>query len=248
MNPLKFALITCTFAVCGIHPLNAELSATNRLKKPVTDEQITKLPAVLVTAQNEEPGLANTYSSAALFGEKPLLDTPFSVSVVGQNTIEEQRAFTTAEVLKNVPSVYVAFPGSSYGYYDTFGIRGFDSHNWYSYRVDGMAFANQGENPIENKESVEVLKGAAALRYGFAPPGGVINYTRKKPTEQPYYAASVDVNTFGRTLGQVDLGGHFDQEKKTATESSVPQKIGRVFKRIPMKATAILVPHILIFR
>lgn len=146
-------------------------------------------------------------SRVGLFGQAPLVDTPFSVNVVGREVIESQRADTSAEVLKNDPAVVVEFPGSAYGYYDSFNLRGFDAHNWYSYRLDGLAFANQGETAIEDKEQVEVLKGPAALQFGFAPPGGIVNYTRKRPPAADLRSAAVDVTSNGLVTGQVDVGG-----------------------------------------
>lgn len=172
-----------------------------------SEPEVIELSEMEVRGDGAGLAALGAVSNTGLLGNTSVLDTPFSLSRLGQDIIQGQRAFTSFEVLKNDPSVYVAFPGSRYGYYDTFGIRGFDTHNWYSYRVDGMAFANQGENPIENKEQLEILKGAAALRFGYAPPGGVINYVRKLPTAEPTVSVAVDVDTFGLLLGQVDAGG-----------------------------------------
>ncbi|MGJ3243274.1 MAG: TonB-dependent receptor [Opitutales bacterium] len=190
----------------GLKTLPAVIGTTLLLTGIITAEEPRELEALETVGQSTAIPLKEP-ASTALFGTVSLLDTPFSVSVLGQEIIQEQRAFSSYEVLKNDPAVGLPYPGSRYGYYDTFSLRGFESHNWYSYRVDGLVFANQGENPIENKESLQVLKGAAALRYGYAPPGGVINYVRKRPTDRTRASVSLDLDSHGLVLFQADLGG-----------------------------------------
>jgi iron complex outermembrane receptor protein len=178
---------------------------------------VTMADGLLVTTPAEAAVLNETVevrataparqSRTGVFASAPLVDTPMSLNVVGREVIESQRADTSAEVLKNDPAVVVEFPGSAYGYYDSFNLRGFDANNWYSYRLDGLAFANQGETAIEDKEQIEILKGPAALQFGFAPPGGIVNYARKRPPAASLRSAVMDVTSNGVVTGQVDVGG-----------------------------------------
>lgn len=187
----------------------AETAAEPAVPSPVATTTGDRL---VVEGSHEAPDYRTESSSAALFGDRPLHETPFSVGAYDEALIEDQRAFTTAEVLRNDPSVHQSFPGGSYGYYDGFGIRGFAGDNWASYRVDGQPFANQGENAIENKERLEVLRGPAALRYGFAPPGGVVNYVRKRPTDAPSASLQWDGDQHGRLSTSADVGGRIGTE------------------------------------
>ncbi len=143
-------------------------------------------------------------SSAALFSDTPLIETPFSVSVYNQQLIEDQRAFTLEEVLTNDPSVAIQMPGGFYGT-QNFALRGFQVGNFNGYRVDGLPVINTVAPYLDDKSRVELLKGPAALRYGFMPPGGAINLARKRPT--PEFATSVhaDVDSFGRVYNQLDV-------------------------------------------
>src|SRR3546814_1388668 len=58
--------------------------------------------------------------------------------------------------------------------------------------------------PLENKDRVEVLKGASALYYGFSSPAGIVNLTMKRATPDFSYFA----NVFGDANG--GYGAHLD--------------------------------------
>lgn len=155
----------------------------------------------LIRVEEVEP----VSSSVALFTDTPLIEVPFSVGVIDQQLIEDQRAFTLKEVLRNDPSIAVQMPG---GYYGTqnFASRGFRVDNFNGYRLDGLPVIHTVAPSIDDKARVEVLKGPATLRFGFMPPGGAINLVRKRPTAEPSRSVQFDVDTFGSLYGQADLG------------------------------------------
>lgn len=157
-----------------------------------------ELDAVLVLGEVERE------SSAFLFSEAPLIEVPFSVGVYNETLIENQRAFTLKDVLQNDASVAVQMPGGFYGF-QNFGSRGFRVDNFNGYRLGGLPVINTVAASIDDKSRVELLKGPAALRFGFMPPGGAINLERKRPT--PEFAASLqfDGDTFGSLYSQVDV-------------------------------------------
>jgi iron complex outermembrane receptor protein len=163
---------------------------------------------LVVTGDTErEPGLKDA-SGAALFGDTPLIETPFTVGVYAQGLMENQRAFTLDQVLRNDPGVSTAGAGSAQFYNtQTYLIRGFALDPWASYRIDGMQYVHTVEPALDDIERVEVLKGPAALRYGFAPSGGIVNLVRKKPTERFATSLQLDVDTWGGVYGQADTGG-----------------------------------------
>lgn len=173
-------------------------------------EPVVGSGTVTVTGEDALPYEVES-TATALFDETPLVSTPFSVGSYNRALIEDQRAFTTAEVLRNDPSVFTDYGGGAYGYYDGFGIRGFSSHNNQNYRVDGLSFSNQGEVPIDNKERIDVLKGPAGLRFGFMPPGGAINFVRKRPTDAATGTLHFDADSHGQLYTQADIGGHIDE-------------------------------------
>lgn len=65
---------------------------------------------------------------------------------------------------------------------------------------------------LENKERVEVLKGATSLFYGFVPPSGVVNMVTKRPAKDPVNTVKVLANSFGALTGQVDVSRRFAKD------------------------------------
>ncbi|WAC19549.1 TonB-dependent siderophore receptor [Luteolibacter sp. SL250] len=171
------------------------------------EESGTTLPTVEVVANaTDSPVLYQARSSsAALFTDTPLIETPFSVGVYNQELIEDQRAFDLRDVLENDPSVALQMPGT-YHHSQNFSLRGFRVDNFNGYRVDGLPFIHTVAPLIDDKERVELLKGPAALRFGLMSPGGAINLVRKRPTEDLSTSLHFDVDTFGRFYNQIDIG------------------------------------------
>ena len=72
---------------------------------------------------------------------------------------------------------------------DDLRIRGIHLSSTSSYRLDGgLAIANNSWRPTDDIQTVQVLKGAAALFYGIAAPGGVVNYAHEKADGRPLYS------------------------------------------------------------
>ncbi|WP_050025532.1 TonB-dependent siderophore receptor [Verrucomicrobium sp. BvORR034] len=153
-----------------------------------------------------------TSTTAALFSDIPLIETPFSVSVYNEELIEDRRAFTLKDILQHDPSIAIQMPGGFYGT-QNFGLRGFRVDNFNGYRMDGVPIINTVAPTLDDKARVELLKGPSALQYGFMPPGGAINLVRKHP-QADATSLQFDVDTFGSVYGQIDTsdvvaGGKF---------------------------------------
>ena len=96
-------------------------------------------------------------------------------------------------------------PQTSTTVYSNIAIRGINVENRGNYRLNGtLPIVNLIDLPLEDKDRVEALKGASALYYGFTAPSGIINLTMKRPTPDPYVAATLFGNEYG------PLGGHVD--------------------------------------
>jgi iron complex outermembrane receptor protein len=107
------------------------------------------------------------------------IDLPQSVQIIGNQVITDQQANRLSDVLKNVNGVaYGENRGSVSG--ETFFARGYSlgTNNVFK----NGARANSGGMPeASTLESVEVLKGSAALLYGGVTGGAVVNLVTKKP-------------------------------------------------------------------
>jgi iron complex outermembrane receptor protein len=105
-------------------------------------------------------------------------DLPQSVQVIDSTIINDQQANRLADVLKNVNGVAFAESRGSTG--DTFLARGY-SLGGNNVLKNGARSSIGGSPETSTLESVEVLKGSAALLYGGVTGGAVINMVTKKP-------------------------------------------------------------------
>ncbi len=159
------------------------------------------LQEVVVTGKRET-GYVAKEQTAVTFGSRDLVNIPQSVSVITQEVLLDQQVRALGDLVRNDPSVIVSNPP---GFNETINIRGYNLDNSSSYRRENLIFQNQVQSPFENKAAVEIVKGPAAIRYGFTPPGGIINYVLKRPTDTPY----TFVQAFGDSNGTVGLHGDF---------------------------------------
>ncbi|MEE2729359.1 MAG: TonB-dependent siderophore receptor [Pseudomonadota bacterium] len=172
-----------------------------------SDEEVSVLDTVNVNAEAENPDPQGT-STADFYGGLTEQEAPFSIGTYDEKLIENQRAFTLAEVLRNDPSV-APLGGGSTNFYnrEDFTIRGFAADNFNSYRIDGMPYVHMVEPALDDIQRIEVLKGPAALRFGAMGPGGAINMVRKRPTESPTASIQFDLNSDSMLYTQLDTGG-----------------------------------------
>ena len=75
-----------------------------------------------------------------------------------------------------------------------------------------MTIAGEQDVPLENKESVELLKGIAGVESGVSSAGGLINFVTKRPAA--IKAMDLATDHRGSAFGDVDLGHLFGAEKQ----------------------------------
>jgi iron complex outermembrane receptor protein len=139
-----------------------------------------------------------------------LMDTPLSATVMTRDLLNDQVSRLLSDVVKNDASV-----GDDYvpvGYYGTYMIRGFPLDLATGFEVNGMTIAGEQDVPLENKQSLEFLKGIAGVESGVASAGGLIDYVTKRAA----MVKAVDLSTDqrGTAYGAVDLGRFFGSRKQ----------------------------------
>ena len=168
------------------------------------------LPAVKVTAaaQVDSPLHLNTPVSAGALGSRSQLETPFSTTVVTGEELADRQANKLGDVFAGDASV--SDNSNAYSAWATYiTIRGLPIDWQNGFRIDGNPFISYGITmPYANLERVELLKGLSGFMYGFAQPGGVVNYVTKKPGPDP--VTSVD---FGYRMDSV-LSQHVDLSRR----------------------------------
>ena len=107
------------------------------------------------------------------------MDLPQAVQIISNQVISDQQANRLSDVLKNVNGVaFGENRGSVSG--ETFFARGYSlgANNVFK---NGSRATSGGMPEVSTLESVEVLKGSAALLYGGVTGGAVVNMVTKKP-------------------------------------------------------------------
>lgn len=165
---------------------------------------------VMVTAQRQS--YTADRAMTATKTDTPLQETPVSIQVVPRQVIDDQKTPRLAEVLENVSGVRI---NQSLGNGNQFMIRGFNTvGSLYRNGLLAMSpFGFPAEIDTANIESVEVVKGPAAVLYGRIQPGGLINITTKRPLPQLAGALEQQFGSydFYRTLWDVNAPITSDQ-------------------------------------
>lgn len=145
--------------------------------------------------------------------EDSISKIPGAAVIVSQEQIQQFTPNSTEEILKRVSGVYVK-PEEESAIVANIGMRGISSADYKTLILeDGVPvaaglFVGNGRyyNPrIQRMDSIEVLKGSSALRYGPMNIGGVVNYRTKQPNDGALVDLSIGSwDTYKTT---VELGG-----------------------------------------
>ncbi|SEI99367.1 TonB-dependent siderophore receptor [Nitrosomonas eutropha] len=171
-----------------------------------------KLPAVTVTG--ERIGSFNSdFVQVGTFRDMAPIDVPQTSNVITREVLDAQATTGIFGALRNTAGVTRSqLNGSTY---DNIAIRGILVENRSNYRLNGsLPIINLIDIPMENKERVEVLKGASSLYYGFVPPSGIVNLVTKRASKDPVSNVSLMVNMYGGANSHIDLGRRFGSEQQ----------------------------------
>lgn len=142
------------------------------------------------------------------FRDQDPLDVPLTNNVVTREVLDAQGTNTLHGALRNTAGVTHAQISNST--YDNISIRGILVENRGNYRLNGsLPIINLIDTPLENKERVEVLKGASSMYYGLVPPSGVVNFVTKRAGKVPVTSLATSVNNHGAIDAHVDIGRRF---------------------------------------
>ncbi|HWU33792.1 MAG TPA: TonB-dependent receptor [Methylovorus sp.] len=192
------------------------------------------LPEVSVSAANEASGSlqeegkaadgyrVKTISSVGALGSMRLQDTPYAISVIPQELIQNIQAQSPDDVYKLNPSTRTTTPQVT-GFSPNVNIRGFDGYNT---AEDGMRRAYNHAATMEDKERVEVLSGLSGFLYGAANPGGMVNFVYKRPTMERLNSVTLGNYGGGQAYVHGDFGGRIDDEGRAGYRLNVVKQDG----------------------
>lgn len=131
-------------------------------------------------------------------------DLPQSVQVIGAKVIADQQANRLGDVMKNINGVAMGANRGSVG--ENFYARGYSlgTNNVFK---NGARTSIGGMPEASTLESVEVLKGSAALLYGGVTGGAVVNMVTKKPKFESGGEVSMRAGSYDMYKPIVDVYG-----------------------------------------
>jgi iron complex outermembrane receptor protein len=170
------------------------------------------LHAVKVTAARAD-GFEPKTVEAGSFRGADIMDVPSTVNVITREVLELQAAGGLYDALRNTAGVTRQQNGGET--WDQLVIRGLAVENRTNYRLNGaLPVMNFSQVPMEDKERVEVLKGATALYYGFTSPAGVVNFVTKRAGATPVSTVGLMVDQNGSAVATADVARRFGEQQQ----------------------------------
>lgn len=189
------------------------------------------LPAVKIdaAAQTDSPLHLSTPVSTGALGTRSQLDTPFSTTVVTGEDLADRQVNKLGDVFAGDASV--SDNSNAYSAWATYiTIRGLPIDWQNGFRIDGKPFISYGITmPYENLERVELLKGLGGFMYGFAEPGGVVNYVTKTPGKAPVTSVDFGYRMDGVLSQHVDLSRRFGPDGMFGARINYTHEAGKTY-------------------
>jgi iron complex outermembrane receptor protein len=164
-------------------------------------EAIVELSPFTVTGDAQR-GYVKSSTLSATRTNTALLDLAHTVQIVTKEQIEDMGIDQIGEAPRYVTNVDTRSAGS-----DNIKLRGFSSGQFF---VDGTVSEGGGINGDRLQafvERVEVVKGAAAVLYGAAPAGGIVNVVTVKPLTYKRNKVKAGFGDKGYKYAEVDSTG-----------------------------------------
>jgi iron complex outermembrane recepter protein len=162
-------------------------------------------------------------------GPRSLLDTPYSISAVTSDYLQNRQSIDINEAFAADPGVTPLSSGYS-GESSGIAVRGLPVDLLNGYKMDGLSIPSWGTDlPLEAFSQIELLKGPGGFMYGFGAPGGILNFASKQPTLQPYASFTLGYMNDGVLTEAADLGGTYGGQGGWGYRLNVVHEDGNTF-------------------
>jgi catecholate siderophore receptor len=161
-------------------------------------------PKAFAETQDARTGTVGVYANSTSVATKTntaLINIPQSISVLTKDFIKDQGFQGLTDVTRYVPGVAVH---QGEGNRDELVIRGVDSSA--NFFVNGFRDDVQYFRDLYTTQSVELLKGPAALTFGRGAGGGILNRTLKEADGTRVYEATAQTGSWGDRRVTLDAG------------------------------------------
>lgn len=196
----------------------------------IQEKESVALEGISISAQQgkgsaQEGYVAKNITGVGIWGERTLQDTPYQMSVVSQEMIENT-ASGIDQIFKMNPVVQVKRTSTTSGSWNTpeINIRGLEASG--NHILDGIPFSWVEGVMTEELERLEILNGLSGFLYGVGYVGGSANYVTKKPTQERLANLTVGSTDNEAVYAHIDLGGKIDDEGKFTYRLNVLKQEG----------------------
>ncbi len=169
-----FNAVSVTFVVAAGTSLTEDLAFTT----------LNDSSSITVNASAAGTSAAGYYVGTVdrgVLGNSLIVDQPYAITVLPADQIANTQVKNLRDALKYLPLVqFTEQQGPEIIRPATRGMQGSIAQNT---RMDGMAMAITGGNPMEEYQELQVENGLGAPIYGPANPSGMFDFVLKRPTE-----------------------------------------------------------------
>jgi iron complex outermembrane receptor protein len=177
---------------------------------PSQSDQAGQAPVIVTGSRPPEDNYrVEAVDSIGPLGTAPIVNTPYSISILPHDLIENSQAVNFKDVSKYLP--LVAFQEQQGPDILRPQTRGMQGGNFQNSRLDGMTMFVTVATAMEQFEQIEVVNGLSASLYGPANPSGMFNFVSKRPTDTDLREVSATYNSDSIGTAHVDLGGKIDK-------------------------------------
>lgn len=196
-----------------------------------------QLQAVEIIGRKEQ-SYKNTASFTGTKTETPIKYVPQAISYVTKEVIDDQQAFKTSDVLKNISGV------NSFSYYNNdFSLRGFRASNAL---INGLRnpTSSWSQSLLPNVERIEVIKGPASALFANTDPGGTVNTVTKKPLDVARKSVSFATGSYNTYRIMSDFTGPMNTEKTLLYRLNLAYQNAQSFRVLQGGEDMVIAPSI----
>lgn len=195
----------------------------NDTVKPKKGETLKEV--IITTNQQKKPVSAGKSTIKAL-------DLPQATSVIEGETIKQQQILRLSDAVKNTNGIYVSGASNASGNnQEEIGSRGFSFSGGNTFK-NGVRFNGSLIPETSSVESIEIVKGSAALLFGNVAPGGILNLVTKKPNFYQGGEISLRVSEYDFFKPTIDVYGSVNDSKTVAYRMITSYEKGNSFRDV----------------
>jgi len=216
--PPRLAVLAAAAACCAlITPAAAQAQGAPQADVAASATTIT------ITGRGTDP------SGLTGFADVPLARSPLQASSFGSQQLLDRGSATLADLTRLDASVGDAY--NAEGYWSILSVRGYTLDNRFNYRRDGLPINAETSIALDNKDSLELLKGTSGIQAGTSAPGGLVNLVVKRPVDR-LREGVLTLRQGGGVLAAVDLSQRFGMDAAGKGSGGVGLRVNAAGERL----------------